>query len=79
MEANNWAEATCAIQHQEPEGPRDQGQSMESTRLYQPVLRPGQTPGGELRYLHIKKKGTAPKCGVRFYPGRCCDANLIVS
>ena len=21
------------------------------------------TPGGELRYLHIKKKGTAPKCG----------------
>jgi hypothetical protein len=22
------------------------------------------TPGGELRYLHIKKKGTAPKCGV---------------
>ena len=23
-----------------------------------------QTPGGELRYLHIKKKGTAPKCGV---------------
>jgi ribosomal protein L34E len=23
-----------------------------------------QTPGGKLRYLHIKKKGTAPKCGV---------------
>lgn len=22
------------------------------------------TPGGQLRYLHIKKKGTAPKCGV---------------
>ena len=22
------------------------------------------TPGGELRYLHIKKRGTAPKCGV---------------
>ncbi|CEJ55825.1 60S ribosomal protein L34-B [Penicillium cataractarum] len=21
------------------------------------------TPGGELRYLHLKKKGTAPKCG----------------
>ncbi|KAF1816541.1 60S ribosomal protein L34-B-like protein [Eremomyces bilateralis CBS 781.70] len=21
------------------------------------------TPGGELRYLHIKKRGTAPKCG----------------
>jgi len=21
------------------------------------------TPGGNLRYLHIKKKGTAPKCG----------------
>ncbi|KAH7030212.1 ribosomal protein L34Ae [Macrophomina phaseolina] len=21
------------------------------------------TPGGQLRYLHIKKKGTAPKCG----------------
>lgn len=21
------------------------------------------TPGGELRYLHIKKAGTAPKCG----------------
>lgn len=21
------------------------------------------TPGGKLRYLHIKKKGTAPKCG----------------
>ncbi|CAM6031998.1 unnamed protein product, partial [Sphagnum compactum] len=21
------------------------------------------TPGGSLRYLHIKKKGTAPKCG----------------
>ncbi|KAL2819367.1 ribosomal protein L34Ae [Aspergillus cavernicola] len=21
------------------------------------------TPGGELRYLHIKKQGTAPKCG----------------
>ena len=21
------------------------------------------TPGGELRYLHNKKKGTAPKCG----------------
>ncbi|KAI5787596.1 60S ribosomal protein L34-B [Peziza echinospora] len=21
------------------------------------------TPGGVLRYLHIKKKGTAPKCG----------------
>ena len=21
------------------------------------------TPGGELRYLHTKKKGTAPKCG----------------
>ncbi|MCJ1311066.1 60S ribosomal protein L34 [Agyrium rufum] len=21
------------------------------------------TPGGELRYLHIKKKGSAPKCG----------------
>ncbi|KLJ08889.1 large subunit ribosomal protein L34e [Blastomyces silverae] len=21
------------------------------------------TPGGHLRYLHIKKKGTAPKCG----------------
>jgi large subunit ribosomal protein L34e len=20
------------------------------------------TPGGKLRYLHIKKKGTAPKC-----------------
>ena len=21
------------------------------------------TPGGKLRYLHIKKRGTAPKCG----------------
>ncbi len=21
------------------------------------------TPGGELRLLHIKKRGTAPKCG----------------
>ncbi|KAI5286786.1 60S ribosomal protein L34, partial [Ascosphaera aggregata] len=21
------------------------------------------TPGGNLRYLHIQKKGTAPKCG----------------
>lgn len=21
------------------------------------------TPGGKLRYLHIKKAGTAPKCG----------------
>jgi ribosomal protein L34E len=21
------------------------------------------TPGGHLRYLHVKKKGTAPKCG----------------
>lgn len=21
------------------------------------------TPGGELRYLHLKKQGTAPKCG----------------
>ncbi|KAI9658977.1 MAG: 60S ribosomal protein L34 [Bathelium mastoideum] len=21
------------------------------------------TPGGELRYLHIKKRGTVPKCG----------------
>ncbi|KAG9239025.1 60S ribosomal protein L34 [Amylocarpus encephaloides] len=21
------------------------------------------TPGGELRYLHIKKQGTSPKCG----------------
>lgn len=21
------------------------------------------TPGGELRYLHLKKRGTAPKCG----------------
>jgi large subunit ribosomal protein L34e len=21
------------------------------------------TPGGEHRYLHIKKKGTSPKCG----------------
>mgnify|MGYP001152083249 CR=1 FL=1 len=21
------------------------------------------TPGGQLRYLHLKKKGTAPKCG----------------
>ena len=21
------------------------------------------TPGGELRYLYLKKKGTAPKCG----------------
>ncbi|RPA87184.1 60S ribosomal protein L34 [Ascobolus immersus RN42] len=21
------------------------------------------TPGGKLRYLHIKKKGTSPKCG----------------
>ncbi|KGG51330.1 60S ribosomal protein L34, partial [Mitosporidium daphniae] len=21
------------------------------------------TPGGQLRYLHIKKKGTIPKCG----------------
>lgn len=32
------------------------------------------TPGGELRYLHIKKKGTAPKCGVsamRPHPAHC--------
>ena len=26
-------------------------------------VRINRTPGGELRYLHIKKKGTAPKCG----------------
>ena len=26
-------------------------------------VRVSKTPGGELRYLHIKKRGTAPKCG----------------
>ncbi|KAE9968364.1 60S ribosomal protein L34A [Venturia inaequalis] len=27
------------------------------------LVRIVKTPGGKLRYLHIKKKGTAPKCG----------------
>jgi len=26
-------------------------------------VRVTKTPGGKLRYLHIKKRGTAPKCG----------------
>ncbi|KAF1351356.1 60S ribosomal protein L34 [Delphinella strobiligena] len=27
------------------------------------ITRVVKTPGGELRYLHLKKKGTNPKCG----------------
>lgn len=39
------------------------------------------TPGGKLRYLYIKKRGTAPKCGdcgIKL-PGVCALSSIMIS